>query len=655
MSLQYRVSPWCAVLLAAVITLAGAPQLTAADAQESSRDKERKLIGVLQSDAPPQEKAITCKHLAIYGTRDAVPALAPLLLDPELASWARIALEVIPDPAASEALRAALPKVEGRLLIGVINSIATRHDLEGVAGLVPKLRDSNVDVASAAAEALGKIGGSEAAKALEGALTSAPAGVRSSVAYGCILCAEKMLAEGEAPAAAALCDKVRQANVPKQRILEATRGAILARGSGGIPLLREQLTSADAGLFNIGVRTARELPGREVTQAVANELDRASADRQIPVLLALADRTDAAVLPKVLQVADSGSKPLRVTALGLLDRFSDLACVPVLLKASAESEADLSRTAKHALARFGGKDVDADLLARLRLATGKPRQVLIELAGHRRMDAAIPSVLRSIEDSDADVRRAAVETIGILGSEKQAGSLVSLLSSTQNADERDDIERALTAICRRGGAQCLPDVLPLAKTGETPLRKIGLRTLSSIGGSEALAVVKTAMTDPEPSIQDEAVNLLSTWPNTWPEDADVAEPLLALAKSGKKPSYQAQGLSGYLQFIEENKMNNAEKVDKLKELLPFTKSADQKRQVVSVIGTLPVPAALELLMDLAKDDAIAEEAYMAATKVASDRKVTDRDLRRNSLQTISEKSQNEATKKKAADELKKIR
>ena len=55
--------------------------------------------------APPAEKALACKQLAIYGAKDAVPALAPLLSDPELASWARIALEAIPGPAADAALR----------------------------------------------------------------------------------------------------------------------------------------------------------------------------------------------------------------------------------------------------------------------------------------------------------------------------------------------------------------------------------------------------------------------------------------------------------------------------------------------------------------------------------------------------------------------
>jgi pimeloyl-ACP methyl ester carboxylesterase len=85
----------CVAIIAAAVATAAHPA-RAADDQAAAQDKEAQLIGVLQSDAPKAEKAITCKRLAIYGGKDAVPALAALLPDEQLTSWARIALEVIP-------------------------------------------------------------------------------------------------------------------------------------------------------------------------------------------------------------------------------------------------------------------------------------------------------------------------------------------------------------------------------------------------------------------------------------------------------------------------------------------------------------------------------------------------------------------------------
>ncbi|HPM82244.1 MAG TPA: HEAT repeat domain-containing protein, partial [Candidatus Anammoximicrobium sp.] len=240
---KIRYSTICLALAVAVVATAGR-SARAADEKKAAEDPQRPLIDVLQSDAPKAEKAITCKRLAIYGTGDAVPALAPLLADEELASWARIALEAIPDPAADAALREALGKLQGRLLIGAINSIGVRRDAKAVDGLTQRLKDADAEVASAAAAALGRIGDAAATRTLEQALTGAAATIRSAVAEGCILCAERRLAEGKTKEAADLYDQVRQAEVPKQRMLEATRGAILARGSAGVPLLVEQLRSA---------------------------------------------------------------------------------------------------------------------------------------------------------------------------------------------------------------------------------------------------------------------------------------------------------------------------------------------------------------------------------------------------------------------------
>src|SRR5439155_4519448 len=66
---------------------------------------------------------------------------------------------------------------------------------------------------------------------------------RSAVAQGCILCGETFMEQKKSSDAVKIYDVVRHAELPQQRILEATRGAILARGSAGLPLLMEQLAS----------------------------------------------------------------------------------------------------------------------------------------------------------------------------------------------------------------------------------------------------------------------------------------------------------------------------------------------------------------------------------------------------------------------------
>jgi HEAT repeat protein len=643
---------WCIALLIAA-------SWTGAFAQNQPTEgfKESDLIRVLQSDAPKSEKAITCKRLAIYGTEKSVPAVAPLLADKELSSWARIALEAIPGTAADTALRNALGNLEGRLLVGVINSIAVRRDAGAVDTLVQKLDDANGDVASAAAVALGHIGVEKAAKALTKSLAIAPVGVRSAVAEGCILCAERFLEHDRTAEAVKLYDTVRKADVPDQRHLEAIRGAILARQSAGLALLIEQLQSEDKKKFGIGLRTARELGGRKVTEALAVELDRLSPDRRPLLLLALADRSDSAVLPIVQKTAQSSSKNLRITAINILIHLGDVSCVPILLEAAIEDDAKLEQAAMETLVRLPGKDVDVDILARLPQSRGKLRQVLIELAGQRQISGARPAVVSSLQDSDTGIRGAAVRTISIIGQDPETANLVKLLENTKNSSERADIRKALLAISGRCGAKCIPHLKPLTQSLDNELHIIGLRALAIIGGPEALAAVKSAIESAEPPVQDEAVRILSNWPYNWPDDSEAGQTLLKLATSAKKMQHQVLGVRGYLQYIRGNKkLGNEQKVAKVKETLSHIKRPEEKQQAIAVLGETPSASSLELLTNLAEDSAVVEEAYSAMVRIAAkDIQGVSKDQRREVLKTVAEKSKNNSTRQRARKTLSRLR
>lgn len=640
---------WSAILATAWAAALAAENPTAAG------EREQKLISALQSDAPPAEKAIACKQLAVYGTQAAVPALGALLSDEKLASWARIALEVIPGPAADGALRESLNRLQGRLLVGAINSLGVRRDVKAVEALIGRLKDADGEVASAAAVALGHLGGGPATKALQQALPGARAEVCPAVAEGCILCAERLLTEGKRAEAVKLYDTVRHSKAPKQRVVEATRGAILARQSAGIPLLVEQLRSTDKTLLGMALRTARELPGREVTRALAAELGHAAPDRRALLVMALADRGDDAAWPAVLQAAKSAPDKARLAAIRALERWGNDAAVPVLLDAAAGGDVELARAAKATLARLSGPTVDADLSTRLSSATGKTRQALLELAAQRRIEAALPAVVRCADDPDAGVRSAAVTALGALGKAPQAADLVRLLQKSQTLKERQEIEKALVAIGNRSGAGCAPYVLPLAQSGESALRIIALHVLAAVGGPEALAAVKAAVDDKDEAVQDEAVSTLATWPNNWPEDVGVAEPLLALAKSGKKESYRVLGLRGYLVCIQDNKkLKDDEKVSKLNDITSLLARPEEKRLAIAVLGTLPSARGLEWLMTFASDAAVAEEACLAIANLATrnELKAGSRELCQKALQAVIDTSKNDATKKKAEHALK---
>jgi hypothetical protein len=82
---------------------------------------------------------------------------------------------------------------------------------------------------------------------------------RADAAAACLLAAEKQLADGQAEKAMGLYDAVRAAKVPLSYCVGATRGAILARKTNGIPFLVEQLRSAEPAIRNAALLTIREM------------------------------------------------------------------------------------------------------------------------------------------------------------------------------------------------------------------------------------------------------------------------------------------------------------------------------------------------------------------------------------------------------------
>ena len=119
------------------------------------KDLETRLAAVLKTEASRAAKDVVCRALKTIGTAASVPALAALLADEKLSHMARYALERIPAPEAGQALRTALPKVTGKLKIGMISSLGVRGEEASLAPLQALLADSDAAVAQAAAHALG--------------------------------------------------------------------------------------------------------------------------------------------------------------------------------------------------------------------------------------------------------------------------------------------------------------------------------------------------------------------------------------------------------------------------------------------------------------------------------------------------------------------
>jgi len=601
------------LILAALTTNA-----LAAAQQSPSAEKAREAVNVLKTGTPA-EKALACKTLAVYGKADAVPVLAPLLLDEQLSSWARIALEVIPGSAADKVLRDAMAKAKGRLLIGIINSIGVRRDSKAVSALIAKLNSPDAEVASAAAVALGHIGGGRSAKALKKALSNGTEAVRSAAAQGCELCAEQLMAKGKSAKAAGLYDAVRQANLPKQRVLEATRGAILARQAGGIPLLLEALRSTDKAVFSIALRTSRELAGTKVTEVLTAELSKAPLERQGPLLVAIADRNDAVGLPVVVSSARNGSIGLRLVAIEVMGRLANVAFVPALLDSVVDSVPAIADAAKTAVGSLPADEVNRQLCARLPQASGKVRLALVKLAGERQIAGALPELIKATNDSDAKTRAAGIKALGETVSADDLGVLTDLLARSTSEDDISDVQAALESACARikDKAACAKKLLPLLASSATPAKCALLHVIGVAATPEALNEVKSFIGSQDTTVSDAAIRVLADWPE--PAALPV---LLEVFRTSQDDTHRFLVLRGCVRLLDNDTQPAAEKVKIYGELLSGTQRADDRKVILSGLANVADAGALKLVEPLLENADVKAEAKLAADKISTALKKT---------------------------------
>lgn len=594
----------------------------AADNEKSSADREKELLALLRSDAPKAEKALACKNLAVHGSQEAVPELARLLSDAELASWARIPLEAIPGPAADEALRKALDSLHGKLLVGAINSIGVRRDAYAADALIARLNNQDAEVASAAAVALGRIANDAAIAALRKSLDGTSGKVRSAVAEGLVLCAERLLADGRSQQAIEIYDQVRKAEVPKQRILEATRGAILARGDKGIALLVEQLQSSDKAMVQLALGTARELPGSQIEQALADELPRAAPPRAALLVLAIADRLTMAtaqgsahrtnVLPTVLRAAGSGPKEIRLAALTAMGKAGDASCVTPLVAIATDSDPEIAQAAKSALAELPGDDVNPQIVAKLTSAEPKLYAALVDVVGERRI-AAVPSLTKALNSSDQAVRRAVLKALGQTVSPKDLGLLISQVVSPKHPDDATSAQQALKAAAvRMPDREACAAELAAALEKAAPETKVAiLDILTAVGGTKALAAVGAAAKSSDPDLQDAGSRLLGEWMTI-----DAAPVLLDLVKTAPGEKYQARALRGYLRIARQFVMPDDQRLAMFDSALAACRQPAEKKLVLDILKRYPSRQTLNLAIQLAQVPELKNDATQTALAIA---------------------------------------
>ena len=594
-------------------TLLLAPISRAQDSAKSSADREQQYIAVLASDAPEADKAIACKQLAIYGSTKAVPELAKYVADPHLSSWARIALEAIPGPEADQALRLGAESAEGSVLVGTLNSIGVRRDPAAVDILVRYLKHSDPQVATAAAIALGKIGDQQGIEALLQALNGTDAALRDGAAQGCIRYAEALLEEGDIAPAYKVYQRVRVAQVPMTRVVEATRGAILAGGPKGEQLLIESLGSNNKKLVYVALSAYRELPTGSVDTKVADQLTKVDSEVAALMLYAMSDRPNGAISSTIVRALEQGSPAVQKAAVTALGRMGDESCLANLLELASGTDKELAALAEEAIEALPGERVNAQLVSMLPASNAALSVKILEAIGHRGIrctDAIAPM----LDHANAEVRQAALFAASKTISQDELSLLVDrLLKSSSDANGAAIRDALKVASIRMPDREATAAELASAmkNTDSTAAKVALLDTLGAMGGPTALQTIRNAALEGDAPLQDAATRALGRWMTV-----DAAPVLLELSTSLQEGKYKVRALRGYLRLTRQFQFSDQDRAAMCRSALKAATRADEQKLVLEILQRYPSAYTLDVAKEAQQIEGIASEAKQATDAIA---------------------------------------
>lgn len=577
--------------------------------------------GLAEVAANPQAtqdgRALACRKLSLVGSDNAVPALAKLIDDKDLGSWARYALARMPGPAVDEALVAALARTRGQDRLAVAALAGTRR-VEAAVPALAKMALAGGDEAAAAAEALGQIGGKDAVEALTPLQSQAKGAARAAVDRALLACADLERQKGRASNASKIYALLAGPETAAHIRSSAFYGTNLSAGSKGADAAVSALKGADAEQANAGVRLITDMPDKDVVKAAASALSAMPEAHRIMALGALAGRGDRAAQEGVLGQVGSEIEGVRLAALEALETLGDKQAVKPLMAVAATPGMDKPscKAALKTLSAMNGPGVDKEILAAMRAADVKVKAEYAKVLGARKTHDALPDLLAAARDADSALAAAARGSISLIAQPADLPELVALLIDTTDAGGLREMERIVVKVAKTAFDDTLKTGAILKGLGQkipTGARGSLLMALGQLATPSSLPTLLAASKESDPVVRRAAFKAIS---ENWPD----VEPLQALrdaSRSDPDEECRVLALSGYARMLAmPSAMPVKEKLKLYREALDLVKGTKEKRVLIEGLGALTHKEALAFVTPLMKDSSVSADAFQAALKIS---------------------------------------
>jgi HEAT repeat protein len=574
-------------------------------------------------------------QLQRIGKAESVGLLAKLMSDEDrnTRDYARRALEKNPEAGATEALLKELAGArEARWKIGLINSLGDRRASSAVKPLSQALRDSDPNVARAAAGALARIGGQDSAQALFAVLAQPVGPVSAAAAQGLIDVAGRTAAAQDTAGAAKIYGAVyewagKATTVPIGVRGAAATGLIVTDPGRGPEEAARLIQDENPKMRQAAIQAARLSPSGTVTQALTARLPKLPSDSQVQVLGLIGDRKDTSAEAAVVPMLASQDEAVSLAAANTLSRLGTETSANTLFDAAVNGRGSVQKAAQGGLAVTPGPQADALLKAKAASGDARARAVAINLLGQRRGEGTARLLLAYAAETDETVSTAAFQAMVNLADAIDLAALTDLVAQAQSNGTRAASAAALKAVLakaqdKEAAGKIVIDRMNKAQ-GRTKLAL--LSSLTAVGGAAALQAVTDAAHSSEETVRDAGIRALGEWP-----DYEAVPALVDIASNTQTAlNPYVLAVRGALRLLALPQLSMGPRMGPRLDpaevesrtvlclkILDRARRIEEKRQAIATLATLPCERSVNRLLELVQDESLKKEAALAAVNLA---------------------------------------
>lgn len=584
---------------------------------ETQRETAAKLAAYLSDETSYPGRQFVCMQLRLVGGAAEVPALAKYLFVPTDVENARLALEVIDDPASLVPLREALDRFEGDALIGVVNSLAKRKDAESFDKIAALTKSTDLKTADAALYALGRFGDAGA----EFLLASDPAPENRTAAEALLNIADGWLDADENGKAKRIFERFALPAAPP-----GVRKASL-KGLLQIMTPAEREDAVTAWIFGDDAER-RKIAAERIATLSDAAFDRIAAKKDSlpsamldPFYEAAVLRGRTSVLADLTAMMEKGDSVQKASAIRRLGRLDDPSVIPAMVDQLRSEDAAVQSAAMDALLGLPREETAPLLIAAVEKAPAETSEA-IDLLARMKWHPAIDPLIALAKNPDASIHNPVLRGLADLADPDSADlpRLVDLYLYASTKGYRDDVERTIVLVC--GKEENASDrVFEAAKSlsGGSEIPESTLITilplLGKLGGEEVYARIEGFKSDSRPAVRQAAVRALCNWPT-----AEHADELWTLATDAENPAYRRMALRAFIRVqVLENDRPSSEILAQFRKAMPLAAADEDRILIIQRAAEVRTPECIEWIFSFLDDTALTESVSEAVVKMAHHR------------------------------------